>query len=55
MFISHFAVDGLVVTLIAHTLNRDSINYPSFQSLTASDRLLFSAFHNASIVSSVNA
>ncbi|WP_230968590.1 pentapeptide repeat-containing protein, partial [Nostoc sp. WHI] len=27
-----------------HTLNRDSVNYPSFQSSTASDRLLFSDF-----------
>ena len=34
-------MDGLVVTLIVHALNRDSVNYLSFQSPTASDRLFF--------------
>ncbi len=36
MLRSHFAVDGLVVTLIVHALNRDSVNHLSFQSPTAS-------------------
>ncbi|AUB44900.1 hypothetical protein COO91_11153 (plasmid) [Nostoc flagelliforme CCNUN1] len=45
------AVDGLVVTLIVHALNRDSVNYLSFQSPTASDRLFFSHPHSLSHLS----
>ncbi|KAF3889921.1 MULTISPECIES: hypothetical protein [Nostocales] len=34
MFGTRLAIDGLVVTRIIHTLNQDSVNYPSFQSPT---------------------